>query len=212
MRPFSGLPLSRAATAVGRLIRGPADQSSHVLAKPDLAPNRIWSQVRVGLISDGSLVGPLWGVPPPKQTELVVDVFLCKETRDGLVALGFGTAVSTLADPFRLVVTRNGLYFYSYGDRKHLDLWIDWPSVRALGVTAVHKWSWQGRSEPLKAVEITVVDARDQPIRFPLIARAPGSGSGAIDISTDAKQKTYIAQMDSLYAARPAIADSRAAD
>lgn len=140
----------------------------------------------------------------------MIDVRARAETLAGLTALGFDKAVEELADPFRIVVNRGGLYFYSYGDRKHLDLWVGWPSITGLAATVVPpQRGWFGESESLNAIEVTAVDAHGTPVRFPLVAREPGSGFGsAISVSSPREQQAFIDQIDRFYAERSAVEDA----
>jgi hypothetical protein len=151
----------------------------------------------------------VWGTRPDRAKEFVIDVHSCAETIAGLTALNLGAEAEQLADPFRVVVNRNGLFFYSYGDRKHLDLWIGWSTLTGLAPTVLRRSSWIGAaSEELHAIAVAAVNAQGDPVSFPLIAREPGSGFGiATDLSTVREQQTFIEHIDSFYADRPPVAD-----
>jgi hypothetical protein len=139
----------------------------------------------------------------------VLDVQSRRATVEGLEALGLGEPARALANPFRLVINRNGLYFYSFGDREVLDLSIGWPSVTGLAATVVRPEGFFEASEALNALELTAVDAQGREVRFPLIARDPGSGFGvATDLSSPAEQQRFIEQIDRFYKDRPTIVDS----
>jgi hypothetical protein len=205
--------LARALTRVARLVRGRADDEEAVgLGGGGAATgNRIFRgspHHASGFSSEP--VGPVWGTSPDRAKEFVIDVRSCADTIAGLTALDLGAEAEQLADPFRVVVNRNGLFFYSYGDRKHLDLWIGWSTLKGLAPTVVPKHNWiAGRTEGLNAIGVTAVNAQGAPVSFPLIARRPGSGFGlATDLSTAREQQAFIERIDSFYADRPPVADT----
>jgi hypothetical protein len=176
------------------------------------ARNRIWSSPDAASVEPGPAKSPVpaWGTGPTRASEFVIDVLARAETLAGLAALGFDQAADELADPFRIVVNKGGLYFYSYGDRKHLNFRVGWPSITGLAPTVMSpQRGWLAGNASLNAIEVLALDAQGTPVRFPLVAREPGSGFGAaISASSPGEQQKFIDRIDRFYAERSAVEDA----
>ncbi|KQR23828.1 hypothetical protein ASF79_00770 [Agreia sp. Leaf335] len=206
--------LTRVVAGLARAMRGrPHDEAAVPVLGHGVTSNRIWSSVDPAEADQtvwGRSVSEPWGTRPDPPGEFVIDVKRDPRTVDGLAALGFGDEARRLADPFRLVVNRSGLFFYSYGDRKVLDLWIKWSTLTGLAPTVVRSTNvFFGPTDGIHAIAVTGVSDDGTEVTFPLLARKPGSGFGAaIDLSSVRAQQEFIDRMDRFYRDRPTVSDS----
>lgn len=206
--------LTHVVSSLARAMRGRADDEGAVpMLGHGVTSNRIWSSVGAAeaeqTVGARSVSEP-WGTRPDPPGEFVVDVKRDARTVAGLAALGFGDEARRLADPFRLVVNRSGLFFYSYGDRKVLDLWIRWATLTGLAPTVVRGSSvFFGPVDGIHAIAVTGVSDDGAEVTFPLIARRPGGGFGAaLDLSSVGEQREFIDRIDRFYTDRPTVSDS----
>ncbi|SMQ73738.1 hypothetical protein [Agreia sp. VKM Ac-1783] len=206
--------LTRVVSGLARAMRGRADDEGAVpVLGQGVTSNRIWNSADAAGAEQavwGRSVSEPWGTRPDPPGELVIDVKRDPRTVAGLAALGFGDEARRLADPFRLVVNRSGLFFYSYGDRKVLDLWIRWSTLTGLAPTVVRSTSmFFGPPDGIHAIAVTGVSRDGTEVTFPLIARKPGSGFGAaIDLSSVGAQQELIDRMNRFSTDRPTVSDS----
>ena len=205
--------LTRIVSGLARAMRGQGHEDTAApMVGNSVMSNRIWSSgdAAANESASGRFATKSWGTRPDPPDEFVIDVKSDPRTVAGLTSLGFGDQARGLADPFRLVVNRSGLFFYSYGDRKVLDLWIRWSLLTGLALTVVRSNNgFFGPVDGLHAIAVTGVDGDGAEVTFPLIAREPGSGFGAaIGLSSAREQQEFIDRMDSFYAKRSPVVDS----